>query len=146
MTVQQTKGKNIAVSFYKNNYEHLTDELRKLDLLIQLRVTAFRLRTQAMQEAVAAQKMYISHEEVDWLLNMKGSLVNDHPELQKICKQLDALQNKISARIASSIEQKVSLALPQLAHLFALSPFEIQTVIVCLAPELERKYDKLYAY
>ncbi len=36
--------------------------------------------------------------------------------------------------------------MPQLAHIFGLTPFELQIVIICLAPELQRKYDKLYAY
>lgn len=144
MMIQQDKDKES--SFYKSNYDHLADELKKLDLLIQLQVMEFRLRTQAMQEAVASQKMYISHEEVDWMLNMNGSFGADHPELQELRKRLEALQNQISATVTESMRRGVFLALPQLAHLFALSPFELQTVIICLAPELHRKYDKLYAY
>jgi ATP-dependent 26S proteasome regulatory subunit len=38
------------------------------------------------------------------------------------------------------------LTQPRLAALFALSPFELQTIVICLAPELRRKYDTLYAY
>lgn len=94
MTVQQKKDNHIEGSFYKNTYGHLTDELRKLDLLIQLRVMAFRLRTQAMQEAVASQKMYISHEEVDWLLNMNGSFVTNHPDSQRFATKLNCFKMK----------------------------------------------------
>lgn len=146
MTVQQKKDKNRELSFYKNNYEHLADELKKLDLLIQLRTAAFRLKIQAMQKTAASQHMYISHEEVDWLLSQNDPFVADHPDLQKIRNQLEILQNEINTRVNTTIERGVFLALPKLASLFGLSPFELQTVIICLAPELHRKYDKLYAY
>lgn len=146
MTVQQKKDKNREMSFYKNNYEHLADELKKLDLLIQLRTAAFRLKIQAMQKTAASQHMYISHEEVDWLLSQNDPFVADHPDLQKIRNQLEILQNEINTRVNTTIERRVFLALPKLACLFGLSPFELQTVIICLAPELHRKYDKLYAY
>jgi SpoVK/Ycf46/Vps4 family AAA+-type ATPase len=145
MTRKQKRDKNKASSFYRDNYDHLSDELRKLDLLIQHQIIAFRLKTQAMRKAAASQQ-YISHEEVDWLLSKEESSVEGHPELQKIRKQLDTLQSEINVRVAKSMEQGVSLALPSLAHLFTLSPFALQTVIICLAPELKRKYDKLYAY
>jgi hypothetical protein len=36
--------------------------------------------------------------------------------------------------------------LPILAQLFHLTRFEEQCLILCLAPELDRKYEKLYAY
>jgi len=145
MAKQKTDNKKTA-PFYRDNYGHLEDELRKLDLLIQLRVMAFRLKTQAMQETAVSQQMYISHEEVDWLLSRNESLASDNPALQKIRKQLDTLQNEINGMVTQSLESGVFLALPQLAHIFALSPFEVQLVIICLAPELYRKYDKLYAY
>ena len=38
------------------------------------------------------------------------------------------------------------LSLPYLAQLFQLTAFEEHCLLVCLAPELDRKYEKLYAY
>src|SRR5262249_19207016 len=35
---------------------------------------------------------------------------------------------------------------PQLARLFALSVFEREAMLICLAPKLRRNYDRLYAY
>ena len=52
----------------------------------------------------------------------------------------------IAAKITASAEQGIFLSLPYVAQLFSLSPFEVQTLIMCLAPELRRKYDTLYAY
>jgi AAA+ superfamily predicted ATPase len=58
----------------------------------------------------------------------------------------DPLDTAIAARITASVERGIFLSLPYVAQCFALSPFEVQTLIICLAPELRRKYDTLYAY
>jgi hypothetical protein len=36
--------------------------------------------------------------------------------------------------------------MPRLREMFGLTRFEEQCLIVCLAPEVDRKYAKLYAY
>lgn len=140
------KNTMTELAFYKENYDHLADELRRLDLLIQLRVVVFQKKLRETQEAASSQATYISHGEVGWLLSQEGAIVPDDPEIQKIRKQLEVIQKHINAKVSRALEQGVFLALPQLAHLFGLSSFEIQIIIICLAPELRRKYDKLYAY
>lgn len=144
MTSQQNA--KIELAAYKDNSEHLADELRRLDLLIQLRVTLFRRKLREAQEAASSHPTYISHGEVDWLLRQEEDFAPNEPEVQKIRKQLEVMQRHIHAKVSRTLEQGIFLALPQLAHLFGLSPFELQAVIICLAPELRRKYDKLYAY
>ena len=58
----------------------------------------------------------------------------------------DHLDTTIAANMMRERQQGIFLSLPYVAQLFALSPFEVQTLVVCLAPELRRKYDTLYAY
>lgn len=145
MVVQEIDQGTTAL-IYDSNYQHLEAELRKLDLMIQLRIMKIRLKAQAMGGVAADPHIAISHEEVDWLLGRDEPAVADPPESSDIRDQLEILQNRINEQVTASIQNGVFLALPQLAHLFALSPLELQTVIICLAPELHRKYDKLYAY
>ena len=38
------------------------------------------------------------------------------------------------------------LRLPRVASLFGLNPFETDVVLICLAAELDVKYERLYAY
>ena len=59
---------------------------------------------------------------------------------------LGHLSSRIQARRTASLQARVYLPLSHLAQLFHLTPFEEQSLIVCLAPELDRKYEKLYAY
>lgn len=145
MTVQK-KAKDDVACFYQDSYAHLSDELRKLDLLLQLRVITFRQKTLAIQEKVVQSPMYITHAEIDSLLGHDEFLETAPPEFADVRNRLAMFQSEIDAKTKASIEQGIFLALPQLAHIFALSSFESQVVIICLAPELCRKYDKLYAY
>ncbi len=59
---------------------------------------------------------------------------------------LGHVSSHIQARRAASLENGIYLPLPYLAQLFRLTLFEEQCLLLCLAPELDRKYEKLYAY
>lgn len=131
---------------YADLFEHLADELKQLDLLIQWQVAVLRSRNQPFQQMAANRQVYICHEEVDWLLSQE-SLPHPDPQLsEEMIQRLESLRNQIQSRVAASLEQGVFLPLVQLARTFGLSPFEVQVVVICLAPELQRQYDRLYAY
>ncbi len=130
---------------YQNNLEHLKDELGKLDLLIQVRIVAFR---QAGQTPFPTDPthMYISHEEVDQLLKPLPAWQGVRAASKDIQVSLERHQQELRKKVGHSLQQGIFLALPQLTHIFSLSPFEVEILLICLAPELDRKYDKLYAY
>jgi ATP-dependent 26S proteasome regulatory subunit len=133
--------------FYRDNYEHLADVLRRLDLLIQLHVLEFRQRTPVPAlTAASTPGLYIAHERVDWLLSQEATVAPELSACTDLRQQLDALQDDIDARVAESAARGTFLALPCLAQMFALSAFELHALVICLAPELRRKYDTLYAY
>ena len=58
----------------------------------------------------------------------------------------DLQETTIADKITASAKRGIFLSLPWVAQLFSLSQLEVQTLIMCLAPELRRKYDTLYAY
>src|SRR5215213_1379655 len=120
----QKKDKQHIAPVYESSFDHLADELRKLDLLIRLQVTEFRLKIQGLSRPTAHQQMYISHEEVDWLISTDGSLEIRSPVLTEIRREIELLQDDINANIKASMEKGVFLALIQLSHIFSLSPFE----------------------
>jgi DNA polymerase III delta prime subunit len=131
---------------YADHWQHLTDELQWLDLLLQWQVAMLRAQTQPAQRLAVSRQVCIAHEEIDWLLgNEKPPNVETH-EADGIRRRLERFRDRIQVRIAASLEQGIFLPLIQLAQTFGLSPFEVQTLVICLAPELRRKYDRLYAY
>lgn len=135
-----------APAAYRDFGEHLADELRSLDLLIQRQAQSLLARTQPFQRLASDRHVFIASEEVDWLLG-EGRLPAPKPrEADSLLRRHAHLQAEIHARLAASLGQGVALPLVQLARVFGLSPFEVQTLLICLAPELDRKYDRLYAY
>lgn len=133
---------------YRHNDEHLYDELRWLDQVLAAAVTAFRQKMQAAPapahaETAANRQIFISHTEVDWLLDPHC------PDLTVLADDqahLAALRQTINAKVQHSLQQGIFIALPQLALIFGLSELEMQMIVIALAPELARKYDRIYAY
>ena len=70
---------------------------------------------------------------------------NDSPT-RHLQTALNHVTCHIQARRTASLHAGVYLPLPYLAQLFHLTPFEAQSLLVCLAAEVDRKYEKLYAY
>jgi len=128
------------------------DELRRLDLLIRLCL----LREQYKKPPNLLDQfrgLVLSDEEITRLLvdparpYADDALPHHEPqEQQELVKALRQLEGCMQQRLAASTRDAVSLSLPILAQLFHLTRFEEQCLVICLAPELDRKYEKLYAY
>jgi len=128
---------------YGTSFDHLSAELQRLDLLIRLQVCRLHAGRPEQQPAGG---MYISHGQIARLLQEEQAMGQETPETMAIRRQLELLAQEISARIAASRQEKIFLALPCLGQMFGLSALELQALVICLAPELDRRYDSLYAY
>lgn len=136
---------------YRDSLEHMQHELQRLDRLIWLRALSLPLQNQEAPETQTARAVYIAPEEVRWLLAnaaapIPGSAAQESRAAQEARAELARLSNEIEARLERSAQAGVFLALEQLGRLFGLTAFELHVVVICLAPELRRKYDRLYAY
>jgi len=129
---------------YRDSLEHLADELRRLNLLIRLRLgTASLLNETAPQDQVA-RTVYISRAEVDQLLATEPA--GTAGEDAGVQAELHRLTAEIDGRVQRSLADGVRLTLAALGRLLGLSTMELGAVVICLAPELRRQYDRLYAY
>src|SRR5215510_721864 len=135
------KRQPVQSAYYQDSLTHLLDELRNLDNLIRRHIETLRPERLAVQGMMASKGVYITHEEVDALLNQEAT--ND---AQADALVSDRLDTTIANKTAASGERGIFLSLPWIAQLFSLSHLEVQILIMCLAPELRRKYDTLYAY
>ena len=131
---------------YGNNYEHLEDELRWLDLLIRLKCRTLRLQNQTSAETQVSRAAYITPADVEWLLEDGAKPNAGDSDVAPMRAEVQQYRQRIDSRVACSQESGVILALPQLCQMFGLSAFEWQALVICLAPELRRKYDRIYAY
>jgi hypothetical protein len=134
---------------YAASLQHILAEIERLDLLLRLQV--WRVRQTRGEEAELAS-FYVSEAEADEVLDrvLGAPAWAGHPlpaELRDIAQaRLDQLAAEIDQHTAQSLARGVLLRLAQLGQLFGLSEFDLDVILLCLAPELDRGYERLYAY
>ncbi len=133
---------------YRNSLEHLLDELRRIDIVIRSRVISCRMAGQGDMDEFRG--ICIKEEEVDAILaehNALGVQTTGIPsQLPPLHEHRAALETKISEKKALSLREGTTLRLERLKGLFQLSSFDVDVLLICLMPELDLKYEKLYAY
>ena len=109
---------------YANNWEHLSDELRYVDLRIHLHVLKQRNK-QLSKNSEQFKGLALSEEEINGLLNNDGSPFTDQgslnlndPEISQLIETLNQLGSEIQERRAASLKEGIYLSLPHLSHLF----------------------------
>ena len=132
---------------YANSLEHLLAEIERIDLLIQAQVAQVRRLNGADEQF---QGLYISEKELDRLLTQPIGVPRwasgDGQSSQRLVHDLGGFERKIAVRVAESFQRGVRLRLPQLAQQCRLAPFDIDCLLICLAPELDLRYQRIYAY
>jgi ATP-dependent 26S proteasome regulatory subunit len=136
-----------AGDYYANSFEHLLAELERIDLLIQAQVSRSR---QLHKTDEQFQGLVISEQEVDELLARPTGtprFANSGSEgWEQVQGALARLEAQIALRKATSRERGVHLRLAEIENLFGLTPFDVNSLLICLAPELDLRYERLYAY
>jgi hypothetical protein len=137
---------------YSDSVEHLRDEISRLDLLLKRSVIIARDASSGTG-ADEFRGLIVTENEVDDLVQAKDLLGEPwkragekNTELAPIDKELERRRKQIDGRVKASRGKKVQLALLNLASQFDLSQAEVDVLIIALAPELEPRYETLYAY
>jgi AAA+ superfamily predicted ATPase len=121
---------------------HLFTELKRLDLLLGARVERLRL------DPVAAgysqyRGLFLSEEEIDAIL--PGRPHEKAPE-SPVAQALEERAAGLRRETTEAASDTGPRPLLDLARLFGLQDFDLHLLLLCLAPEIDRKYEKLYAY
>ena len=139
-----------AMQAYRNSHEHLFDELHLLDLRLKARI-----EREKAEQAQTGQHEYrgliLSEEEIAGLLECFAGRDGERAAAEGAAGQhpppeIRKLELKIEARLEESLRQGVRLSLREIETRFDLTPFDKGVLLVCLAPELDLNYEKLYAY
>src|SRR5438270_897702 len=138
------------MSPYRNSREHLFAELRRLDLVLNLAVARQR-RDPVLAGFSEFRGLFISEDEINQLLAGAAARSEelappDDAGTRKLQEAVEQTGRQIAALVEEASESGVHLALRNLARLFCLSAFDVDALLVCVAPELNVKYGKLYAY
>ncbi len=137
------------VTPFPHSLAHILAELTRLDLL--LRVQVWRAH-QLHPDADGLPAFYIAEEEVDALLDkaigqpLWAGVPLPEDTAVTIQHTLDQLTAVSHHRQTLSAQQGIRLRLNELAALFELNQWEQDAVLICLAPEVDVSYGRLYAY
>jgi len=134
--------------YYTTSLQHILAELERIDLLIQVQVRRARQVHMADSEF---QGLCISEQEIDALLKQPTGLPCWASDLSpssriEVGTAFDQMTADIGKRKAESTRQGITLRLEKLARLFHLTPFDVDTLLICLALELDLRHERLYAY
>jgi len=125
---------------YGDSAAHLVDELRRVDLLLRRRVGAVRAGTPGENRGGG---LYVADEEVDRLLAPDGPPPATDDALET---RIDAVTERVAARRERTADAGTELRAVALAERFDLDDRAFDALLLSLAPELDRKYERVYAY
>jgi len=143
----QFRGAGPLPEPYANSMEHIFAELERIDLLIQARVA----RARQVNQENDFQGLYISEKEVDALLEQpiglpRWATLQTADGGDDVAQRLERLAARIEARKRASIANGIPLRLATLAERFGLTAFDVDVLLLCLAIEVDLRYERLYAY
>jgi SpoVK/Ycf46/Vps4 family AAA+-type ATPase len=132
------------------NQTYLDEEMRRLRLLLQRRVLWLRhlWRHDPLENY---QGLVISEVQADWLLagedrQAEVRFYREDPEAADLCRAIDELEKELTQQAQALTEAGTPPALEVLIRLFEVTPFERDVLLLCLAPELDPTFERLYAY
>ncbi len=132
------------------NLAHLQAELARIDVLIQREVRCWQLAGQ--DPADTFRGLYVSEAEVQSLLARPfssnwGQTVTMPPEEEQVFVEAEAQAvHRVQTIVETARDQGQTLRLRHLATAFGLDCFELDTLLIGLAPTLDLRYERFYGY
>ncbi len=142
--VNETSDTTNVSSGYVDNYQYLMDLLGLLDLRLLKAVVIFQKKGREDTEGVRG--LFISPEEVMSLLGPGGADYSGDPDIEVLNDRIRETASNIDLKLSNSEDIVTYFPLSRLARTFGLVMYELQVLILALAPEIDRKYEKIYAF
>jgi AAA+ superfamily predicted ATPase len=129
---------------YNTGIEYLFEELHRIDLIMRIWLRECRSNHQGHMDDFRG--LYVSEDEVNSILQTPlCGLETDH-SLASEMEHIERIKEDINQKKYSSIKKGKELRLHTLSEIFNLDPFEVDVLLMCIAPELDIRYEKLYSY
>lgn len=135
---------------FADNWAHLKVELNWLENMLMRAVARQRQESKGIDQAARNKADRVSSHWWQGLIVLEGNSARAgeekaRPKATKAPTQL-GYQQQMEARIQASYHQKIVLALPCLRDRLGLSLFEKNCVLMALAPEVNRRFGRIYGY
>lgn len=129
---------------------HLQAELARIDILIHREVRRWQLAGQDPTDVFRG--MYVSDAQADALLTRPfgaswGQTVTLGPGQAQAFAEAEAqAARQAQSLVETARRQGQTPRLERMATAFGLDRFEVDTLLICLAPTLDLRYERLYGY
>jgi SpoVK/Ycf46/Vps4 family AAA+-type ATPase len=129
---------------------HLQLELARIDLLLQTAIRRWRLAGQDPRDDFRG--LYVSDAEVDGLLarplsgNWGQTVSLPAAEAEAFAVAESQTHRALAEFVAAAKSQPQPLRLLNVATAFGLTRFELDALLICLAPTLDLRYERIYGY
>lgn len=129
---------------------HLEAALARIDVLLRREVKRWQLAGQDPSDAFRG--LYVSDDQADALLSRPlgtnwGHAANPHWAEADAFAQAERQASLRAESLAEAARcQGHTVSLEHLRNAFGLEPFEVGILLVCLAPALDLRYERLYGY
>jgi SpoVK/Ycf46/Vps4 family AAA+-type ATPase len=128
----------------------LQAELARIDVLLRREIRRWRLAGQDPTDAFRG--LYVSDAQADALLarpfgtNWGQTVALEPEEAQAFAKAQAQAARQVQSLAETARCQGHTPRLEHLAIAFGLDRFEVDTLLICLAPTLDLRYERLYGY
>jgi hypothetical protein len=136
---------DMAVEAFTNNWAYLKVELNSLERLI---LTAVARQKKDQKEADRLLRTPADRAAQHWfqgLINLEGPIGYDSPPPVRTAKP-QTYNQQLETRIQATQQTGKLLALPALCDRLKLTVYEKNLILLGIAPEIHRRYAKLYEY
>lgn len=122
---------------FQESASDLSRQLQRLDVLLHREI--LRLRATYQLSLDEFRGLYISDEQVNALINRSLGYAGNSSAVEELTKRAEALHTAVA-------QSDENLPWRRLVEEFSLLPLEQDILLLALAPEIDLKYETLYAY
>ncbi|MFZ5352371.1 MAG: ATP-binding protein [Bacillota bacterium] len=130
---------------YLSGWEYFTDELKILDIRLYLQIIIEK-KSQSQELFEQLKGLVLTEEEILRLLNMDALTIKSDPQIDELRERLEILESLVAKKKEATLGRGILISLPYFSKTLKLSYFEEKCIILCLALELDRKYEKVYGF
>jgi hypothetical protein len=133
---------------FPDNWTYLRTELNWLDRLLASAIARQRKDTKEIERVSKARIDQITSHWWKGLIQVDGAIASDSPaEMpRRHTSSMVNYQQRLEVRVQASQQRGIVLGLPALCQRLNLSTFEKNLLLFALAPEISRRYGRIYNF
>ncbi|MDA0672206.1 MAG: AAA family ATPase [Cyanobacteria bacterium] len=135
-----------GVKPFANNWAYLKVELRWLDRVLLSAVSRHRSEEKAVGRVAQTERDHVTSPWWKGIVTLPRSHPREEGPPPKGMVAGGSYSQQLEARIQASRGAGIALALPDLRDGYQLTTFEKNLILLALAPEINRRYGRLYDY